>query len=77
MSRTIEKYTLGARIEATFTPTVTDNLDSPQFVGQRLLLQCFGTMDDGRYKGQTIWMPPLDSPVRMGWIPFEDLAGRH
>lgn len=58
---------------ATFRPRRTDDLQVDDVsIGQTLEWRFMGTMDEGPYAGQRIWIPE-DRNIRCGWVPDEDL----
>lgn len=60
---------------AVFRPQRTDDLrpEAEAVVGQELALYWSGTVEDGPYDGDNIWIREPDDGPWVGWLPERDL----
>lgn len=66
-----------ARIEATFTPQRSDDLNprALRFIGRRLTWLAAWVVEDGPYKGQWAFTADINgSSLGLGWVPECDLS---
>lgn len=76
-----DNFDLCSRVRARFEPKRMDNLRPCMvpLVGRTFEFECYGTMDQGDYDGQTIWFMDRkhDTEIleesRGYWSPREDL----